>query len=348
MIKLFSYGISGNLYLWIEAFLTNRSQSVKINSFLSTPCPVSSGVPQGSVLGPLLFCCFINDVTDQLDPTASTKLFADDIKLYTSFSNIAPSILQSQLDIIQSWSSLWQLRISHSKCNILTIGPHQQPTNFVIDNIHIAQADHVCDLGVTIDSQLKFRKHISNIVSKANQRKSLILRSFLSRNPANLIRAFKVYIRPLLEYASTTWSPSFITDILLLESVQRDFTKRVPGCSHLSYTERLSFLKLPTLEHRRLMADLIMVYNILTHNTFINNSPFTLNPNNHLRGHPLKLSVPITKTNTHKSIFFNRIIPIWNSLPADIVLSNNTTSFRYKLKAIDLNRHLVFPSIIFD
>ena len=115
MIKLFSYGISGNLYLWIEAFLTNRSQSVKINSFLSTPCPVSSGVPQGSVLGPLLFCCFINDVTDQIDPTASTKLFADDIKLYTSFSNIAPSILQSQLDIIQSWSSLWQLYASHTQ-----------------------------------------------------------------------------------------------------------------------------------------------------------------------------------------------------------------------------------------
>ena len=209
MIKLSSYGINGNLYLWIEAFLTNRSQSVKVNSFLSTPCPVSSGVPQGSVLGPLLFSCFINDVTDQLDPTAFTKLFADDIKLYTSFSNISPSILQSQLDIIQSWSSLWQLRISHSKCNILTIGPHQQPTNFVTDNIHIAHADHVCDLGVTIDSQLKFRKHINNIVSKANQRKSLILRSFLSRNPANLIRAFKVYIRPLLEYASTTWSPSY-------------------------------------------------------------------------------------------------------------------------------------------
>ena len=170
----------------------------------------------------------------------------------------------------------------------LTIGPHQQPTNFIIDNIHIAHVDHVCDLGVTINSQLKFRKLISNIVSKANQRKSLILRSFLPRNPANLIRAFKVYIRPLLEYASTTRLPSYISDILLLESVQRDFTKRVPGCSHLSHTEMLSFLKPPTLEHRRLMADLIMVYNILTQNTFINNSPFILNPNNHLPGHPLK------------------------------------------------------------
>ena len=215
-------------------------------------------------MGPLLFSCFINDVTDHLDPASSIKLFADDIKLYTSFNNISPSILQSQLDIIQSWSSLWQLRISHSKCSILTIGPHQQPNNFVIDNIKIAHVDHVCDLGVTIDFQLKFRNHISNIVSKANQCKSLILRSFLSRNPVNLIRAFKVYIRPLLEYASTTWSPSYITDILLLESVQRDFTKRVPGCFHLSYTERLASLKLPTLEHRRLIADLIMVYNILS------------------------------------------------------------------------------------
>ena len=187
----------------------------------------------------------LSNVPDHFDQAASTKLFADDIKLYISFTNISPSILQSQLDSIQSWSSLWQLCIFHSKCCILTIGPHQQPTNFVIDNIHIAHVDHVCDLGVTIDSQLEFRKHISIIVSKANQRKSLIPRSFLSRNPANLIRAFKVYIRPLPEYASTIWLPSYITDILLLESVQRDFTKRVSGCSHLSYTERLYFLKLP-------------------------------------------------------------------------------------------------------
>ena len=166
-----------------------------------------SGVPQGSVLGPLLFNIFVNDVTDLLAPSATTKLFADDIKLYTSYSNISSSILQSQLDIIQSWSNLWQLRISYSKCSILNIGHHQQCNIFHLDHNIITQADYVCDLGVTIDSKLKFKKHINGIVSRANQRKSLVLRCFLSRNPINLVKAFKTYVRPLLEYSSTIWSP---------------------------------------------------------------------------------------------------------------------------------------------
>ena len=172
LIKLSSYGIYGNLYLWISSFLSSRTQTVKINSVLSSPCAVVSGVPQGSVLGPLLFNVFINDVTDNLDASATAKLFADDIKLYTSFSNVSPSILQSQHDIIQAWSLLWQLRISYTKCSILIVGPHKLPSSFCLDKHRLTQVDHVCDLGITIDSQLKFRIHISNIISRANQRKS--------------------------------------------------------------------------------------------------------------------------------------------------------------------------------
>ena len=97
-------------------------------------------------------------------------------------------------------------------------------------------------------------------MSKASQRKSLILRCFLSRNPLNLVRAFKIYVRPLFEYASTTWSPSYINEIIAIESVQRDFTKRIPGCSNLPYNERLKHFQLQSLEHRRLMADLSMTY----------------------------------------------------------------------------------------
>ena len=168
LIKLTSYGIKGNLYHWIAAFLSHRSQSVKINSSLSTPCLVTSGVPQGSVLGPLLFNLYVNDVTDHIDQSATAQLFADDIKLYTYFSNISPSMLQSQLDIIQAWSTLWQLRISYPKCSILTIGPHQQTNIFQIDLKQISSVDHVCDLGITIDSKLKFQRHIHTIISRAN------------------------------------------------------------------------------------------------------------------------------------------------------------------------------------
>jgi hypothetical protein len=345
LVKLSSYGIRGSLFHWIAAFLTNRSQSVKINTSISKSCLVVSGVPQGSVLGPLLFNIFVNDVTDLLAPSATAKLFADDIKLYTSYSNISSSILQSQLDIIQSWSTLWQLRISYSKCSILSIGHHQQSNIFHLDHNIITQADYVCDLGVTIDSKLKFKKHINGIVSRANQRKSLVLRCFLSRNPINLVKAFKTYVRPLLEYSSTIWSPSYVTEIIAIESVQRDFTKRIPGCAHLSYAERLSFLKLQSLEHRRLIADLTMTYNILHDKVSINNDIFTLNPNKNLRGHPLKITVPVIKTNVQKFLFSNRVIAPWNSLPTPVVLSKSTLSFKNQLKKIDLNNHLIFRSI---
>ena len=201
------------------------------------------------------------------------------------------------------------------------------------------------DLGITIDTKLKFHKHINNIVTKANQRKSLILRCFLSRNCHNLVRAFKVFVRPILEYASPTWSPSYIAQIILLESVQRDFTKRLIGCSNLTYHERLLLLKMQSLEHRRLIADLIMTYNIINKNNCLNTDDFfTLNPNKNLRGHPLKISIPLSKLNTRSHFLSNRVVSVWNSLPTSLVLSPTISSFKNRLSKTDLNKHLIFPS----
>ena len=187
---------------------------------------------------------------------------------------------------------------------------------------------------------------MNGIVTRAHQRKSLILRCFLSRNPLNLIRAFKIYVRPLLEYASSTWSPSYITDIIAIESVQRDYTKRIPGCTHLSYADRLSTLKLQSLEHRRLLADLCMVYNILNNKISTNNEFFTINPNLNLRGHPLKLSVPLVKSNTHKFFFSSRIISIYGTLSQLQSFSLKLPlSFKHQIKRINLDYHLTVRSI---
>ena len=185
-------------------------------------------------------------------------VISDDHKIYTELSNCDNNILQTQLDNIHQWSQTWQMKIAHTKCNILTIGRTNDRIQYVINTNSISKVDPIKDLGVTVDRELKFNIHINNIVQQANQRASQILRCFLSRNPITLVRAFKTYIRPILEYASTRWSPSYIHQINLLESVQRSFTRRIPGCSHLSYIDRLAFLKLQTLEQRRLIADLIM------------------------------------------------------------------------------------------
>ena len=320
---------------------------MKIGSSFSEISPVSSGVPQGGVLGPLLFNIYINDLTDKLDPKTKAKLFADDLKLYTEFSNFYQNDLQSQLNAIQHWSNLWQLTISYLKCNILTIGSKTSSSKFCLNNNIIKQSETVCDLGITIDSDLKFKMHINNITCKAYQRSSLILRCFLSRNPENLVRAFKVYVRPLVEYyASTTWSPSYFGQILQIEGVQRHFTKRVPGCLTLSYGERLAKLKLQSLEHRRLIADLVMCFNIVHNNNCLDVNDFlTFNRNTSLRGHSLKLSQPRVRTNTAKLSCSNRIISIWNSLPNDLVTIQSSNSFKRHIKKIDLSKFLSIQTV---
>ena len=201
--KLTSYGISGNLLLWIKSFLTGRSQSVRVGTSTSHPCPVTSGVPQGSVLRPILFNVFINDLADLFDPSScSNKLFANDLKLYTEISDInSATNFQSNLDFLYAWSIRWQIGISNSKSVILDLGISQhQP--FSIGSSFLTSPLFVKDLGIIIDPQLKFNNHIFEIVKRANQRAALIHRSFLSKNTQNLVLAFKIYVRPLLEYAS--------------------------------------------------------------------------------------------------------------------------------------------------
>ena len=199
--KLISYGISGNLLYWIQSFLNNRTQIVRVGNHLSNPCPVSSGVPQGSVLGPILFLLFINDVTDSFQDTISAQLFADDIKIYTTLTHPSDyTSFQSHLDLIHAWSSTWQLPISHSKCNILEIGKRFQPINnytFNISSIPLTSLQSIPDLGITIENTLTFNNHIQGIVTRANKRAHLIHRCFLSKDTNSLIRAFKVYVRPL-------------------------------------------------------------------------------------------------------------------------------------------------------
>jgi len=129
-----------------------------------------------------------------------------------------------------------------------------------------------------------------------------------------------------------------------IENIQKRFTKRVPGCSNLNYCDRLTKLKLQSLEHRRLIADLMMCFNIIQGNNCLNlDDFFKLNPNKSLRGHSLKISLPLTKLNARKYFFSHRIVPIWNSLPNDLVTAPNIVSFRRSIKSTDLSKFLIFP-----
>jgi len=149
-------------------------------------------------------------------------------------------------------------------------------------------------------------------------------------------------VRPLLEYASPVWSPSLIHLINEIESVQRSFTKRLPGFRSLSYSERLCKLKLPTLEHKRLIADLVICYNMVHGFSCLNtDSFFTLSKNTtSLRGHDFRFQIPLSKLNVRNFFFAHRIIQAWNSLPASVVASNSTLAFKSHIKKIDFTKYL--------
>ena len=295
---------------------------------------------------------YINDLIEVFPQSTTTKLFADDVKLYSEIKSDLDFIaLQDSLDNLTQWARNWQLTISINKCYTLDVGrisSNIKPTlskftNF-IDDTSIMSVKSCRDLGVIIDSKLSFVPHIQEIVEKAKQRMALLLRTFLTKDPHCLMSAFKSYILPIVDYCSQIWSPHHLKYILLVESVQRVFTKRIPCLKSSSYGERLAFLEITTLERRRLDADLILCYKIL-HG--IISGPLDkyglVMSERRSRGHALKLHVATDKlkTDERKYFFANRICQPWNSLPDDVVLAKNVKIFKQKLKSLSLNNFLL-------
>ena len=179
-----------------------RPEVVNILGCLSDSVHITSGVPQGSVLGPTLFLLFIdiNDIEDILFGTSvRMKLFADEVKLYSSFAYNSHD-LQDVCDRLTVWAEEWQLQITYNKCISHRISDRAGAdgnSSYRIDSHVLCWSDETRDLGVIIDNKLNFNCHFSAIAHKAHVGASLILRSFVTRDPDVLIRAFVTYVRPI-------------------------------------------------------------------------------------------------------------------------------------------------------
>lgn len=331
LIKLGTFGFRPQLLVWLRNFLTDRSQRIKIKSVYSDSSPVLSGVPQGSILGPTLFLLYINDLVDVIQ-FSEIRLFADDLKIYNLSAN--HKFLQSDLDNLCSWAKSWQLSLSYSKCNILHLGRSNPIHVYRLDNYELIKSNGCKDLGIFVNENLSFSIHCNNIVAKSSKISNLIHRTFTSKNPELLVKAFNSYVRPILEYSSPVWNPHLIKDINNIENVQRRFTKRFAP-KGLSYNQRLEFLKMERLEVRRIKLDAILAFNIIRNNLLPSHDFFTI-PHGITRSCSIsKLCVANSRLNSTKYNFSNRCIKIWNFLPFELRNSNTVDIFRKKLDKID-------------
>lgn len=333
--KLESIGISGNLLLWLIAFLSDRRQCVCINNVLSNFLPVFSGVPQGSVLGPLLFLIFINDLPLVLPRSISCFIFADDLKIFSSINSVADVInLQCAISLIHDWSNKWNLPISVMKTFVLHLGKNNPCYSYSLNNVILQKSNSCRDLGINISHDLKFSKHINEIVKNAYFKTWQIYYIFQSKNAKLLTQAFVTYVRPILEFSSIVWSPYLLKDIKLIEKVQKRFTKKI--CSkNLTYFERLKFLNLKSLEERRLQIDLIETFKFLhqIHSISLENC-FEKRTNLYK---PNDLYIDFSRTEIRKYWFANRVCKIWNNLPNEIKSAKNLSTFKNKLNSFDLS-----------
>ena len=260
-IKLKSLGITGNIFKWIEDWLSNRSQRVVVNGVESTWTPVTSGVPQGSVLGPLLFLIYINDIDQDVNSLISK--FADDTKIARTILDNNDNVeLQKDLELLGQWADKWQMKFNADKCKVIRFGGGT-PSNYVMDGKTLENIEEEKDLGVLIHKTLKLENQCQAATSRANRILGMLKRNITSRKKEVILPLYRTLVRPHLEYSVQFWNPYLVKDIKLLENVQRRATRLISGMKGLPYEERLKQCNLFSLSRRRLRGDMIQVFKIL-------------------------------------------------------------------------------------
>jgi exonuclease III len=338
LLKLHAYGVNLNVCKWIEHFLSDRRQRVIINDCVSGWLGCTSGVPQGSVLGPILFLVYINDLPDCVK-YSDIFLYADDAKILKCINCMLDCIhFQIDIDAIVAWCVSWQLKLNVSKCLFIRYGLVDRPLlDYMMSGALLKKVDVTNDLGVMFDTKLSFSTHCNSVANKGFMRANMLLKCFHTRDYDLQIKLFNTFVRPVLEYNSPVWSPHLVKDIAIIERVQKYFTKNLRGLRKIPYLQRLTILGQPTLQSRRTRADLIYLFKIL--NGYVDNNlkKFFVQSLNvstcemTLRGHANKLFIPKPRTDLIKFNFVYRVSKCWNSLPSLVCDTNSLAIFKSRL-----------------
>ena len=319
--KVEHYGVRGSVLDWIRDFLSNRTQAVLVDGQTSSESPVTSGVPQGSVLGPLLFVIFINDLPECVS-ASTVRLFADDSVIYRKISCADDSSsLQKDIDALQEWESSWLMSFNASKCQVLQVTNKRKPipASYKIHGHTLEVVDSAKYLGVHLDSRLSFNTHVDTITKRAKSTKA-----FLSRNISHCSQkvkeaAYTTFIRPTVEYASSAWDTHTQRNTKKLEQIQRSsarfVTKDYDRTSSVS--AMLQALNWTSLQDRRMFSRLHMLYKIRFGLVDIPWEQHLTPLSSSTRGHSLRFLVPHTNITAYSNSFFPRTTREWNALPVN-------------------------------
>ena len=331
LLKLKAHGIGDSITDWIEQWLTDRRQRVVVDGEVSNWKSVLSGVPQGSVLGPILFLIYINDLDDSI--TSNVLKFADDTKLFRKVNTDGDKQhLQNDLDRLVKWSEKWQMLFNFGKCKCLHTGHRNLNVNYKMGDTVLGTTVKEKDLGVTISADMKVSEQCGIAASKGNQILGLIRRNITYKGKKLIIPLYKAIVRPHLEYCIQAWRPYHKKDIDTLERIQRRATKMIPELRDLSYEERLKECGLTTLETRRLRGDQIEVFKILNgYENIDRNMFFSLKKDSRTRGHEVKLVKDQCRLDIRKHSFSQRTINEWNKLSTDCVTASSVNMFKNKV-----------------
>ena len=328
LYKLWSLGIRGNLLDWIRNWLIGRRQRVLLNGVKSDWSDVESGVPQGSVLGPLLFTLFINDLDLGLD--CRVWKFADDTKVVRVVQNTQDCFRQQRnMDRVEGWGQKWKMEFNVNKCKVMHVGYGNLKFGYSMNGQWLQECDYEKDLGVVIDRNLKSSRQVLEARNKANRMLGFISRNVSYKSRDVVKRLYISYVRPHLEYCVQAWVPHYRQDLNMLEAVQRRATRMIHGLNRLEYKDRLQELNMFSVKRRYVRGDMIEVYKMFEGLDDLDvNDFFEVVGEGRTRGHNRKLKVKYSRLDCRKYFFSIRAVDLWNKLCRDTVNSKSLNTFK--------------------
>ena len=330
-----SHGVKRRLLDWIRAWLTERQQRVVLNGEFSPWTEVHSGVPQGSILGPVGFIIYINNLENGTDEMLTMlSKFADDTKAGKVIKSEADrNDFQQSLDKFCTWADTWQMEFNINKCKIMHFGRQNPGYEYTMNNIKLDSTKEERDIGVLICDNLKQSTQCASAAKRANTVLGQISRSFHFRDKDVFIKLYKQYVRCHLEFAISAWNPWTITDQNLLENLQIRAVKMVTGLRGQTYEEKLKEVGLTSLVDRRIRADMIQVFKIVHGFDKVDSNIWfqfvdQRERNTRSSTDSLNLIQPVARTETRKQFFSHRVVNHWNSIPFDLKRARNPKHFK--------------------